>query len=280
METQQWTSVIKPKTGWFDIDLKELWRYRDLVKMFVKKDVVTYYKQTVLGPAWFILNPLLTTTVFTIVFGIIANISTEGVPSFLFYMLGNTVWLLFSTSVTNTADTFIRNSGMMGKVYFPRLTAPIATVVFAIISFFVQFGVFLLMWIYYWITGTIQPNWLVLMTPILILHEAMLGLGTGIIVSALTTKYRDLKMLVTFGVTLWMYISPVVYSVASIPEKYRAVYMLNPMASILEMYKYAFFGTGTINIWYYVCSFVVTLLILAFGVILFSRVEKTFADTV
>lgn len=277
---QVWTSVIKPKNGWFDIDLKELWKYRDLVRMFVKKDVVTYYKQTILGPIWFVLNPLLTTTIFTIIFGLIAKITTEGVPSFLFYMLGNTVWILFSTSVTNTADTFIRNAGMMGKVYFPRLTVPISTVIFAVISFFVQFGVFLLMWLYYWITGAIQPNWFILLTPVLLLHESMLGLGVGIIISSLTTKYRDLKMLVTFGITLWMYVSPVVYSVASIPEKYRSLYMLNPMVPILEMYRYAFFGVGTVNVGYYVCSFIITLLILALGVVLFSRIEKTFADTI
>ncbi len=280
IEMQRWTSIIKPRTGWFDINLKELWQYRDLVKMFVKKDVVTYYKQTVLGPTWFILNPLLTTTVFTVIFGLIAHISTDGIPGFLFYMLGNTVWILFSTCVTNTSNTFIRNSGMMGKVYFPRLTVPIATVLFAVISFFVQFGVFILLWFYYWITGAVQPNWFVLFTPVLLLHESILGLGCGIIISSLTTKYRDLQMLVTFGITLWMYLSPVVYSVTSIPENLRVLYMLNPMAPILEMYRFAFFGVGTVSVGYYICSFVMSMLILSVGIVLFSRIEKTFADTV
>ncbi len=280
MSNQKWTSVIAPKTGWFDVNLKELWQYRDLVKMFVKKDIITYYKQTILGPAWFILNPLLTTTVFTVIFGMIANISTDGIPSFLFYLLGNTVWILFSTSVTNTSNTFIRNSGVMGKVYFPRLSVPIATVIFAVISFFVQFGVFLILWLYYWINGAIQPTWIVLLTPILLLHEAILGLGCGIIISSLTTKYRDLQMLVTFGVSLWMYLSPVVYSAASIPESYRTLYMLNPMTPILEMFRYAYFGVGTIQLGYYFCSLSSSIIILIVGIILFSKIEKTFMDTV
>lgn len=280
MAEQKWTSEIVPKRGWFDVNLKEIWQYRDLVKMFVKRDITTYYKQTILGGAWFILNPLLTTTVFTIIFGIIANISTDGVPSFLFYMIGNTVWVLCSTCVTNTSNTFIRNSNIMGKVYFPRLTVPISTMFFAIITFFVQFAVFIIMWIYFWVTGAIHPTMAVLLAPLLIVHTGILGLGCGIIVSSLTTKYRDLQMLVTFGINLWMYLSPVVYSVTSIPERFKGWYMLNPMAPVLEMFRYAFFGTGTPCFGYYFISLVTSLGILCLGVITFSKVEKTFMDTI
>ena len=277
---QEWTSEIVPKNGLFDINFKELWQYRDLVKMLVKKDIVTYYKQTILGGLWFVLNPLLTTVVFTVIFGMIANISTEGIPGFLFYMLGNTTWILFSTCLTNTSGTFMRNSSIMGKVYFPRLTVPISTVVFAIVTFFVQFGVFLLIWAYYLIIGTITPNWWVLFTPFMLLHEAVLGLGCGIIISSLTTRFRDLQMLVTFGVSLWMYLSPTVYSVVSVPERYRSVYMLNPMAPIMELFRYAYFGTGYISTGYYSLSLVVSLLLLGIGVVIFSHIEKTFMDTI
>lgn len=280
MEKQNWTSVIVPKTGWFDVNLKEIWQYRDLIKMFVKKDIVTYYKQTVLGGAWFIINPLLTTTVFTIVFGMIANISTDGIPSFLFYMLGNTVWLLFSTCLTNTSSTFIKNASIMGKVYFPRLTVPISTVIFAITSFLIQFAVFIIMWIYFWVHGAVNPNWLVLMTPLLLAHEAILGLGCGIIVSSLTTRYRDLQMLVAFGVSLWMYLSPTVYSASSIPEHIRWIYMLNPMTPILETFRYSYFGVGYTSPAYYIISLIMSLLILFLGIMLFSKVEKTFMDTI
>lgn len=279
-QQQKWTSIILPKTGWMDIDLNETWQYRDLIKMFVRKDIVTYYKQTILGGAWFILNPLLTTTIFTIIFGVVANISTDGVPNFLFYMIGNTVWGFFSTSLTQTSNTFIRNARIMGKVYFPRLTVPISTVAFAGICFFVQFGVFLLIWIYYWTTGKITPNLLVLYTPLLLLHEGFLALGCGIIVSSLTTKYRDLQMLVQFGVNIWMYASPVVYSSSSIPTKYRYLFMCNPMAPILEMFRFAYFGAGNCNWTAYIISIVVTAIILSLGVILFSKVEKNFMDTI
>ncbi len=279
-EQQRWTSVILPRTGWMDIDLKETWQYRDLIKMFIRKDIVTYYKQTILGGAWFVLNPLLTTTIFTIIFGIVANISTDGIPSFLFYMIGNTVWVFFATSLTQTSSTFIRNASVMGKVYFPRLTVPIATVAFAGLCFFVQFGVFLLIWTYYWVTGRITPNLLVLGTPLLLIHEGILALGCGIIVSSLTTKYRDLQMLVQFGVNLWMYASPVVYSASSMPPKFRWLFMCNPMAPILEMFRFAYFGAGTCNWGAYCVSVAVTAIILVLGVVLFSKVEKNFMDTI
>ena len=287
METnKKWRSVIRPKTGWFDIDLKELWRYRDLVKMFVKRDFVTFYKQTVLGPLWFIINPVLTTLVFTVVFGGIAGLAPGGVPSFLFYMAGNTIWLYFSTCLTNTSSTFTANANIFGKVYFPRLTMPISTVIFAFISFGVQFVLFIILLVIMKLSGAgVEPNLWILATPLLILEVAMLGLGVGIIISALTTKYRDLQMLVAFGVQLWMYATPVVYDVATVQGLnvapwLKTVYMLNPMAPVVETFRYAFLGTGSPQPTFLAISFGTTLLLLGIGVILFSRVEKTFMDTV
>lgn len=283
---QKWLTVIRPKTGWFDIDLKELWAYRDLVKMFVRRDFVTFYKQTVLGPLWFIINPVLTTLVFTVVFGGIAGLAPGGVPSFLFYMAGNTIWLYFSTCLTNTSSTFTANSNIFGKVYFPRLTMPISTVVFALISFGVQFVLFIILLVVMKLTGSsVQPNLWICITPLLILEVAMLGLGVGIIISALTTKYRDLQMLVSFGVQLWMYASPVVYDVATVRGMnvapwLKTLYMLNPMAPIVETFRYAYLGVGSPEPFYLGISCVTTLLLLGLGVILFSRVEKTFMDTV
>ena len=283
---QKWLAVIKPKTGWFDINLKELWAYRDLVKMFVKRDFVTFYKQTVLGPLWFIINPVLTTLVFTIVFGGIAGLSPGGVPDFLFYMAGNTIWLYFATCLTNTSSTFIANSRIFGKVYFPRLTMPIATVIFALISFAVQFVLFIVLLLIMKFTGSeVYPNLWILITPLLILQVAMLGLGCGIIISSLTTKYRDLQMLVAFGVQLWMYATPVVYDLdtvnrLSVPQWLKTAYMLNPMAPIVETFRYAYLGTGSPQPFYLGISLITTLLLLGLGVILFSRIEKTFMDTV
>ena len=283
---QKWLAVIKPKTGWFDINLKELWAYRDLVKMFVKRDFVTFYKQTVLGPLWFIINPVLTTLVFTLVFGGIAGLSPGGVPDFLFYMAGNTIWLYFATCLTNTSSTFIANSRIFGKVYFPRLTMPIATVIFALISFAVQFVLFIVLLLIMKFTGSeVYPNLWILITPLLILQVAMLGLGCGIIISSLTTKYRDLQMLVAFGVQLWMYATPVVYDLdtvnrLSVPQWLKTAYMLNPMAPIVETFRYAYLGTGSPQPFYLGISLITTLLLLGLGVILFSRIEKTFMDTV
>lgn len=286
-QKKKWLAVIRPKTGWFDIDLKEVWRYRDLVKMFVKRDFVTFYKQTVLGPLWFIINPVLTTLVFTVVFGGIAGLAPGGVPSFLFYMAGNTVWAYFATCLTNTSSTFTANANIFGKVYFPRLTMPISTVVFALISFGVQFVLFIILLVIMMLSGAaVAPNLWILLTPLLILEMAMLGLGVGIIVSSLTTKYRDLQMLVAFGVQLWMYATPVVYdyatvkAMASVPQWLKTAYMLNPMAPIVETFRYAYLGVGAPQPMYLAISAVTTLVLLAIGVILFSRVEKTFMDTV
>lgn len=264
-----------------DLNLKELWQYKDLVVMFVKRDFKTLYKQTILGPLWIIINPLLTTVMFTIVFGGIANISTDGMPQFVFYMAGNTLWSYFSTCLTKTANTFIENSAVFGKVYFPRLVTPISTVISGLINFFVQFSMFLVFVLYYAFTSdAVQPNIYILLTPFLLLLIAMLALGFGIIISSLTTKYRDLAVLVTFGVQLWMYATPIVYPISQIPAKWQGIMLLNPMAPIVETFRYAFLGSGTIPWFYLGISVVTTLVVLFIGIILFNKVQKTFMDTI
>lgn len=280
MEQQEFTTVIKPKTGWFDIKLKEVWDYKDLIFLFVRRNFVSHYKQTILGPAWAIIQPLLTTFVFTIVFGSIAGLSASGVPSFLFYLSGTLAWSYFSSCLTGTADTFTGNAGILGKVYFPRIVMPISNVLTNLISFGIQFVMFIITLVVYWILGDVQPNLYALMLPLLILHMAMLSLGTGVIISSLTTKYRDLRMLVGFGVQLWMYGTPVAYDIGIIPEKWMGLYMLNPMTPIINTFRLGFLGLGSFDLGYYLISWAVTLIILFFGVILFSRVEKTFMDTV
>ena len=281
MSSENWTTIIKPKTGWFDINLKELLQYKDLITMFVKRDFKTLYKQTILGPLWIIINPLLTTLMFTIVFGNIANISTDGMPQIVFYMLGTTVWTYFSTCLTKTSTTFTGNAAIFGKVYFPRLVTPISTVISGLINFAVQFVMFLGFAIYYYISGApIHPNIYILITPLLLVQLACLSLGFGIIISSLTTKYRDLAVLVTFGVQLWMYATPVVYPASQIGGKLKTLMMLNPVSPIVESFRYAFLGSGSIPWNYLGISVVTTLVVLFIGVVLFSRVEKTFMDTV
>ncbi len=272
---------ILPKRGLFELNIKEIWDYKDLIFLFVKRTFVSQYKQTVLGPAWAVIQPLLTTLVFTVVFGGLAGLPTDGIPSFLFYMCGTICWNYFSTNLTVTSTTFVSNAAIFGKVYFPRLVLPISTVITNLISFSIQLCTFLIFWIVYMFNGySIHPNWCVLLFPLLLIQMAMLSLGFGIIISALTTKYRDLAMLVSFGVQLWMYATPVAYSSTLIPEKWLGLYMLNPMTPIIETFRYGFLGAGTINLKYSLISWGMTLFILCVGVILFNKVEKTFMDTV
>ena len=281
MQGENWTTIIKPKTGWFDINLKELIQYKDLIVMFVKRDFKTMYKQTILGPLWIIINPLLTTLMFTVVFGNIANISTDGMPQIVFYMLGTTVWTYFSSCLTKTSSTFTGNAAIFGKVYFPRLVTPISTVISGLINFGVQFLMFLGFMAYFMIKGSpIEPNLWILITPLLLVQLAALALGFGIIISSMTTKYRDLAVLVTFGVQLWMYATPVVYPASQIGGKLKTLMMLNPVSPIVESFRYAFLGSGSIPWNYLGISVVTTLVVLFAGVVLFSRVEKTFMDTV
>ena len=276
-----WTTVIRPKTGWFDIDLQELWRYRDLIMMFVKRNFTVLYKQTILGPAWIILNPLITTVIFNVVFGGMANMPTDGVPGFLFYMAGNTVWTFFANCVNNTANTFVTNSQIFGKVYFPRLTMPVSQVLTSLINFGIQAVMYLIFWVYFFTSGVTFTLW-VLAVPFVVLEVMLLGLGVGIIVSSLTTKYRDLAIAVGFGVQLWMYASPVVYPLSMLDNspRLRVLVQLNPMTSPIEIFRMATLGTGTVTTFGIVYSLIFTAAALVLGVVLFSRIEKTFMDTV
>ena len=280
LNEQHFTTVIVPKTGLFDFHLKEVLKYRDLIFLFVKRNFVSQYKQTILGPAWALIQPLLTTFVFTFVFGRLAGLAPGGVPSFLFFMSGNIAWAYFSGCLTSTANTFTGNAGIFGKVYFPRLVSPISTVLTNLISFGIQFFMFLVFLAIYWIRGNVHPTLYALMLPLLMLHMAMLSLGVGIIISSLTTKYRDLKMLVGFGVQLWMYGTPVAYDMGIVPEKYMGLYMLNPMTPIINCFRKAFLGLGSFDLFHYLISWGVTLVVLFIGLMMFNKVEKTFMDTV
>lgn len=277
---QEFQTVIKPKRGLFEFNLKEVWDYRDLIKLFVKRNFVAQYKQTILGPLWAIIQPLFTTVIFTLIFGNLAGLAPSGVPSFVFYLCGSVAWGYFSGCLTSTSTTFTSNAGIMGKVYFPRLVMPITTVFSQLISFTIQFVMFLGFWGYYWAVGALVPNWMVVLTPLLVLQMACLGLGFGVIISAMTTKYRDLVLLVGFGVQLWMYATPVAYDISIIPQSIMPLYMLNPVTPIINTMRYAFLGVGEFQLGYYLIGWTVTLLVLFFGVLLFNKVEKTFMDTV
>lgn len=280
-EQEKWDLVIQPRKRWFDLHLRDLWCYRDLIILFVKRDFVTFYKQTALGPLWYIIQPLLTTVVFTVIFGKLAGIPMDGVPPFLFLLAGNITWGYFAGCLNETSNTFIKNASIFGKVYFPRLTAPVSVVIINLVKFGIQFVLFLGFYIYFIARGsTVRPTSLILLFPILLFQMAVLSLGTGILVSALTTKYRDLTFVMTFAVQLWMYASSVIIPASSIPEKYRFIYMLNPMASVIESFRYAFFGRGVVDAVYIYISWAVTLAVLLVGIILFSRIEKSFMDTV
>jgi len=276
-----WDMVIQPQRGLFDMRLGELWHARDLILLFVRRDFVAVYKQTILGPLWYLIQPLLTTVIFTFIFGSIAKLPTDGLPQFLFYMSGTVVWAYFSSCLTKTSDTFITNANLFGKVYFPRLSVPVSILMSNLIAFGIQFGFFLFFMGYFAISGSvIRPNWWILLTPFLIFIMAGLGLGLGIIVSSLTTKYRDLRFLVQFGAQLLMYATPVIYPASSVPERFRWIIEANPMTPIVEAFRYAFLGAGSVNPGQLLYSLVVTLVIVVLGVIMFNRVEATFMDTV
>lgn len=286
MNEKQNVTVIKPKSGWLDFNIKELFRYWDLIMLFVKRDFVSMYKQTVLGPAWAVIQPFLTTVVFTLVFGNIAGLAPGGVPSFIFYLSGTIVWTYFANCLTKTSDTFIANSNILGKVYFPRLVMPVSTAISKLIDFAIQYSFMLIFMVVYVITDAgVHPNWYILMTPLIILELAMLSLGCGVIISACTTKYRDLRMLVAFGVQLWMYGSPVAYDMFSMGVfapggKFYGLYMLNPVTPIINLFRYGYLGIGEMDWFYYGIGWITTFVLLFIGVMLFSRVEKTFMDTV
>lgn len=287
--TQQWKTKIGPAKKGINLNFKEIFSYRDLIVLFVKRDFVAKYKQTVLGPLWAVIQPLLTTVVFSVVFGSLARLTTSDVPGadvamppFLFYMIGTITWSYFSSTVTQTSNTFISNSAIMGKVYFPRMVSPIATSIANLISFFIQIALFIIIAIIYVLTGNaqMQPSIYLVMFPLLIIQMMMLSTGVGIIISALTTKYRDLAMLVGFGLSLWQYLSPIPYGLALIPEKFLGLYMLNPVTPIVTTMRYAFFGVGYFNLMYYLISVAFTLAVFFVGLVMFNKIERTFMDTV
>ena len=280
----EWTAVIKPKKGWLDINLRELWQYKDLVFMFLKRNFNSEYKQTVLGPLWFLISALMSASMHTVVFGKIANLSTDGVPQFLFYMCSNAAWGYFSACLNGTASTFTSNASLFGKVYFPRLVAPITNVIYALMSFFIQLLLLAVFMIAFAVKGyPALPNIHLLLLPLMILQMALLGLGIGIIISSVTTKYRDLSILVSFGMQLWMYATPVVYplsQVKSMSESLSRIIMFNPVAPLLNNFRYAILGCGSMDYTYWGISWIVTFVFLFLGVVIFSRVERTFMDTV
>ena len=281
IDNQDWSLIIKPKRSLFDVNLKAIWNYRDLIALFVRRDFVAKYKQTILGPLWFLIQPLLTTLMYTIVFGKIAGISTDGLPKILFYMSGITAWNYFAESFKATSNTFVTNAAIFGKVYFPRLALPISTVISGLIQFAIQFTFLIGFMIYFKLTGAnFSPNIYVLLIPFLIVLMAGLGLGFGIIISSLTTKYRDLTNLVGFGVQLFMYATPVIYPVSSLPKKYQIYILANPITPIIETFRFALLGTGTFSFLHLLYSFVFMVVVLFIGIILFNKIEQSFMDTV
>jgi len=279
--TENWTMIIKPKRNLLDINLREVWRYRDLISLFVRRDFISKFKQTILGPLWFIINPLFTTFMYLIVFTRIAKLSTDGLPPILFYLSGIIAWQYFAGSLNSTANTFISNAGIFGKVYFPRLVTPISVVISNLIQFGIQFALFVAIYIYYLVQGVaIQPNIYILLLPVLIIMMALLGLGFGIIISSLTTKYRDLNNLISFAVQLWMYVTPVIYPTSMLSQKYQFFILINPLTSIIETFRFALLGQGTINFAHLGYSAGFTFVVLSLGIILFNKVEQTFMDTV
>lgn len=280
--TEQWDTVIKPSASLLDIDFKELWRYRDLIVMFTKRDIVANYKQTILGPLWFFIQPLLTTITFVIIFGNIAQLSTDGLPQILFYLAGITCWNYFAECLTRTANTFRENANIFGKVYFPRLVVPLSIVLSNLVKFGIQFLLFLLIWLYFLIftDSNVHLTWAVSLLPLLIFLMAGLGLGFGIIFSSLTTKYKDLVFLLTFGVQLAMYATPIIYPLSTISEKYKSYIIANPVTAIVETFRYAFLGTGAFSWQMIAYSSIFTVAILMLGIVIFNKVEKTFMDTV
>jgi lipopolysaccharide transport system permease protein len=278
--TSPFETVILPQRGWFDWRLGQLWRYRDLISLFVWRDFVAGYKQTILGPAWHVIRPLVTTLIFTVVFSRIARLSTDGAPPFLFYMVGNIAWAYFANCLDNTSKTFVANAPLIGKVYFHRLVIPVSLVISNLIAFGIQFAILVAVMAAYALSGVSLnvTNW-VLMTPVLLIILAGYAMGGGIIVSALTTKYRDLSHVVTFGVQLLMYLTPVIYPASAVPAQYRWAARLNPLTPVFEGFRLALLGAGTATLGDVMLTFGLMLAVLTAGVMLFTRVERTVMDT-
>mgnify|MGYP002625837910 CR=1 FL=1 len=285
---ENWTTIIKPRNKLFEVNLKEIWDYRDLLTLFVKRTITVAYKQTILGPLWWLIQPALTVIMYMVVFGGIAGIPTDGIPQPLFYLGGVCMWQYFSSCLTGTSNTFVSNSGIFGKVYFPRLIMPISTVVSNLVRFGIQFGLFVIVYVYYACVGMAPtPNWYFLLFPVLVFMLAGLGLGFGIIISSMTTKYRDLQILFSFFVSLWMYATPIVYPLSRVAGKQKwghdvaDIMCLNPVTPVIETFKHGALGAGEFVGWGWLAySFVFMLLTLGFGILIFNRVQKSFMDTV
>lgn len=283
-EQDNWTIIIEPKTSLFKLDFDELWHYRDLLVMYIRRDIVTFYKQTILGPLWFVIQPLFTTLMFMFVFGGIAGISTDGLPQPLFYMAGLLCWNYFADCLNRCSDTFNANQNVFGKVYFPRLIVPLSIVVSSIVKMGIQFGLFLLIYLYYIIGGySFQVNAYAILLPVLVLMLACLGLGFGLLISSLTTKYRDLRFLITFGVQLWMYATPVIYPLSVMQQNHQQYMWLiwaNPLTAIIETFKFGFLGEGTFSWWSLGYSFCFTVVIMLWGMVTFNKVQRSFMDVI
>jgi lipopolysaccharide transport system permease protein len=281
---ENWTLVIKPKGKLFNLNLKEIWKYKDLLEMYIKRDIVTIYKQTILGPLWFFIQPIFTTVIFMFVFGGLAGIPTDGIPQALFYLSGITLWNYFSESLTKTSDTFLANQAIFGKVYFPRLIAPLSITITGLIKMLIQFSLFIVVYIYFAVKGTpVQPNLYALLFPVLIIILASLSLGFGIIISSLTTKYRDLKFLISFAVQLWMYATPVIYPLSVMEgsyKKYMWIVQANPVTAVMETFKFGFLGQGTFSWSALAYSFFFSCLVLFLGIVVFNKIERSFMDVI
>ncbi|MGN1239968.1 MAG: ABC transporter permease [Paludibacteraceae bacterium] len=282
-QDQQWTTVIRPKEKLLSVDFKEIWQYRDLLTLFVKRNIITQYKQTILGPLWYVIQPLMTTVMYMVVFGGIAKISTDGLPQPLFYLAGICFWQYFADCLTKTSNTFVANAGIFGKVYFPRLITPLSDAVSNLVRFSIQFTLFLAVYAYYQIFTDVQihTNWYALLIPVLVVMLAGLALGFGILFSSMTTKYRDLQLLLSFFVSLWMYATPVIYPLSTITNpKLMLIMQLNPLTGIIEFFKYSMLGVGCHEWWMLGYSFAFMVVLLGLGIVVFNKVQRSFMDTV
>ncbi len=280
-DKEYYDSVITNRDKFFDLRLRDIWQFRDLLMLFVHRDFVAYYKQTILGPLWFFIQPLLTTLVFTVIFGRIAKIPTDGLPPVLFYLAGVTSWNYFADCFKKTSNSFTQNAHIFGKVYFPRVIVPLSIVITNLISFGIQLLLFLAFVFYFIYSGAnVHPNLFILLFPVIVIMMGIMGLGLGMLVSALTTKYRDLQFLIVFGIQLLMYATPVIYPVSSIPEKYQLFVLLNPMSSIIETFRYSFLGVGSFSYSGLLYSLIFTIVIFVFGLLVFNKTEKNFMDVV
>lgn len=278
-DSEGWTTIIKPRSGFFSLDIRELVHYRDLIGLFVKRDIATVYKQTILGPLWFVLQPIATTIIYTFVFGNLAGLSTDGIPRTLFYFGGTMLWHYFQISLLNISDTFILNAALFNKVYFPRLVIPLSKILSHLVELGIQATMLLCFYIYYLIKGMIvAPSFLIVFVPLVVMWLGLLAIGFGMIISSLTTKYRDLRKFINFGIGLWMYATPVVYPISQIPGKLKWLMIINPVSAPIELFRYLMFKTGNPNWLATWISLGICLILLILGLFLFRRIEGSFVD--